>query len=109
MEQGEYGSQSLRFVRTVLGAAPRFASAAHAAHVLPLVTGVEPTVGAVVFYGSLPYGHCGIYLGSRVCLTVDHSGWPRLYALEDEHVWGGPLLGWVRGDNFRAASAREGP
>jgi len=100
-----YAGQSLRFVRTVLGAVPRWPSAAHAARLMPLVTGVEPSPGAVCFYGTVPYGHCGIYVSFGMVLTVDLDGRPVLLGLHDEAAWGGPLQGWVRGDNFRNASA----
>lgn len=101
----QYAGASLLYVRHLLGAKPRWATAATAAKGLPLVKEGDPALMAVCFYGSVPHGHCGLYIGDGLVLTHDHRH-PVLYMLRDASMWGGPYLGHVDASIFRASSQR---
>lgn len=105
----EYAGQSLRFVRRLLRAEPKWACARDAAHELPLRTEDEPCMFAVVFFESFPHGNCGVYVGRREALTYDRLGYPALYHLKDEALWGGRMVGWIGQETFVLASRTPPP
>lgn len=104
MIEQEYGGASLRFVRQLVGAPARWGSAKAAAAELTLSMTTPPPLGAVCFYGSFHWGHCGLYVCHDMALTVDMDGEPRLFPYDSEHYWDGPFLGWISGPDFVLAS-----
>ena len=100
----EYAGRSLLFVRRLLRADARWPDARTAAASLPLHQNDPPPLFSVVFFDSVPHGHCGLYVGRREALTMDRMGFPVLQHLRDEALWGGRLLGWIGQETFILAS-----
>lgn len=96
----EFAGRSLYFVRVLLMLPPQWASAREAADHLLLMRDAPPKFGSVMFYRSEPFGNCGIYVGSRMGLTVDPKGEPVLLEISDWKSWGGQYIGWCPADDL---------
>jgi cell wall-associated NlpC family hydrolase len=88
----------------LVGAKAHYPSARAAAEDLHLSVTLPVPLGGVVFFGSEPWGHCGLYVGDGLVLTVSREGLPVLLdEVDDEREWGGPYLGWCPAKALREA------
>jgi hypothetical protein len=101
-----YDGLSLRWVRHIVGAQAAWPSARSAADDLELTEVgpggvVEIPVGAVVFYDHGPWADVGIAVGERLVLRRKHG------VVMVELLDGKWVMGWVSGEDFRAAAAER--